>query len=385
MAGLVDDETPLVATPPPDLEPAPKKKSMMLLFSFLGMVAIGLGNKVFFKLQMIPMVNYPYDLNLWNTFVYIPLSFLYIIPMIIWGKQITPEQRAIPLYKFAIMGVLDGLAGILGAFAGNQLPGTLILLLQQSAIPVSMIASKLLLKVKYEIQHYIGACIVLAGLTVVLVPMIVKPDPTPSGSAPGPSPVMMGVWCGVMILSTVPMAASSVYKEKALGEQDVDVVYLNGWVAVFQFLVSLPLAIPAAYASNLTLKTLPKNIVDGALCYVGINSITTGDQPDHCEMAPVYVNVYLVFNVIYNILIIMILKYGSSNILWLALTLMVPLGYTAFSLHFVPGHQPLRYTSLIGLVIILGGLVMYRLFGPVKVWWTTRRNRQMGYVQTSDE
>lgn len=38
-------------------------------------------------------------------------SFLYIIPMIKWGKQITPEQRAIPWYKFAIMGGLDGIAG----------------------------------------------------------------------------------------------------------------------------------------------------------------------------------------------------------------------------------------------------------------------------------
>jgi hypothetical protein len=31
--------------------------------------------------------------------------------MIQWGKQITPEQRAIPWYKFAIMGGLDGIAG----------------------------------------------------------------------------------------------------------------------------------------------------------------------------------------------------------------------------------------------------------------------------------
>ena len=37
----------------------------------------------------------------------------------------------------------------------------------------------------------------------------------------------------------------------------------------------------------------------------------------------------------YNILIIMILKWGSSNILWLAMTIMVPLGNLAFALPFV--------------------------------------------------
>ena len=31
--------------------------------------------------------------------------------MIWFGSQITPEQRAIPKYKFAIMGLLDGIAG----------------------------------------------------------------------------------------------------------------------------------------------------------------------------------------------------------------------------------------------------------------------------------
>lgn len=32
------------------------------------------------------------------------------------------------------------------------------------------------------------------------------------------------------------------------------------------------------------------------------------------------------FNLNYNVLIILILKYGSSNILWLAMTVMVPMG-----------------------------------------------------------
>ena len=41
------------------------------------------------------------------------------------------------------------------------------------------------------------------------------------------------------------MCLSSVYKEKAFGEQDVGVIFLNGWVAVFQTVMSLPLAIPS--------------------------------------------------------------------------------------------------------------------------------------------
>jgi len=32
--------------------------------------------------------------------------------------------------------------------------------------------------------------------------------------------------------------------------------------------------------------------------------------PDHCETAPFFVSVYLCFNLIYNVVLIVILKYG---------------------------------------------------------------------------
>lgn len=42
------------------------------------------------------------------------------------------------------------------------------------------------------------------------------------------------------------------------------------------------------------------------------------------------------------------------------MTLMVPLGNVAFTLPFVPEHQGLRVTDIIGLIVICGGLVVYR-------------------------
>ena len=47
------------------------------------------------------------------------------------------------------------------------------------------------------------------------------------------------------------MCLSSVYKEKALGDDDIDVIFLNGWVAIFQFLSGLLFAVPSAYAMGL--------------------------------------------------------------------------------------------------------------------------------------
>jgi hypothetical protein len=165
------------------------------------------------------------------------------------------------------------------------------------------------------------------------------------------------------------MCLSSVYKEQALGEVEIDIVYLNGWVAVFQSLFSIPLCVPSSYAISLPINQILPNMYGGMLCWMGINSITNNDiigiYPDQCEMAPLYVTLYIFFNVIFNFLIVTILKHGSANILWMASTVIVPLSNVAFSLDFMPGHKPLQFMDILGLVVIMLGLVIYRFMSTI--------------------
>ena len=72
-------------------------------------------------------------------------------------------------------------------------------------------------------------------------------------------------------------------------------------------------------------------------------------------MSPLFVTLYLAFNIGYNILIILIIKFGSASLLFMALTIMVPLGNIAFTLDFVPQHKPLSPFDVIGLVVICSG------------------------------
>jgi drug/metabolite transporter (DMT)-like permease len=331
-------------------------KDRMLLISFCLMLVVGLMNKIFNKLMTIPMYNYPNTLNLLTTFWFVILCFCYIIPMARSGK-IPQDQLDMPRKPFAIMGGLDALAGIMQIFAATYLPGPLLILLQQAAIPVSMVISRYLLNAQYNKYQYLGAFIVAAGIAVVLAP-------TMNG---GGSPL----WAIVMIVSCVPMTLSSVYKEIALGAQELDPMYLNGWIAVFQFLFSLALCLPAAMASEPPVypADLPENIGNGFKCYVGENSKVCADDDgdddtpcsDECyPTAPIFVTVYLFVNFMYNVLILFILKYGSANLLWLAMTLMVPLGNVAFTLDFMPQHSSLLPTDIIGLVVICVGLGCYR-------------------------
>jgi len=350
-------EAPLLAP----TAPVKKDNSRALLISFLLMVLIGLGNKIFQVLQFIPMFNYPLFNNLLTSFIYLPTSFAYIIPMMKWGKAITPEQRAISQWKFFVMGGLDAIAGIMQSLGVNFLQnGSLVILLFQAAIPISMVISRVLLQEKYKHSQFVGAFIVAAGLVTVLLPKFVG-----DSSSTGSNPVL---WAGLLIFSCVPMCLSSVYKQKALGEVDVDPIYLNGWIAVWQFLLSLPLLIPSAPLSDVAIADIPQNLYDGWLCFTGVNSKLTGTDPDDCSMGPVYVPIYLVFNLGYNILIILILKYGSANILWLALTIMVPMGNVSFALDFMPKSRALQVWDIVGLIMIMMGLFCYRFWNPLMKW-----------------
>jgi len=54
------------------------------------------------------------------------------------------------------------------------------------------------------------------------------------------------------------------------------------------------------------------------------------------------------------------LRYGSANILWLAMTVMVPLGNLAFALPFMPQNTQITPFDMLGLAVIMAGLVGYR-------------------------
>jgi len=356
-----------------------KKDSRLLLMTFVLMLFVGLGNKIFQKLMTLPMRNYPNFLNLLTCFIFIPVCFAYIIPAARSG-YIPKEQIEMPKRPFFIMGALDAVAGIMSIFAATYLPGALIILLSQAAIPVSMIISRYLLKSQYSIWQYLGALTVAGGIFCVLAPSL-----SGGGASDGTN---IPLWATVMILSAFPTALSSVYKEIALGQTEIDPMYLNGWVAVFQFAISLVLCVPSSLASNppVPIPDLPANIWGGLKCFVGINTITDGDFPDNCSAAPAFVSIYLIFNQLYNILIILILKYGSANLLFMALTIMVPLGNVAFTLPFVPSNQPLKITDIAGLIIICSGLGLYRFAGEffARMGWCGEKRRPSANYSTGD-
>ena len=72
-------------------------QSSLLLWAFVAMTVIGLGNRIFGKLQTIPMHDYPFFSSLLSVFIYVPICFMYIIPAQCMGK-ISQAEKDIPRY-----------------------------------------------------------------------------------------------------------------------------------------------------------------------------------------------------------------------------------------------------------------------------------------------
>lgn len=89
---------------------------------------------------------------------------------------------------------------------------------------------------QYKQFQYLGALVVGAGIIVALIPQLT------SGNTD--SATTIAIWSAVLVLSCVPMTLSSVYKEMKLGDIEIDPIFLNVWVCVFQVISSFPLLVP---------------------------------------------------------------------------------------------------------------------------------------------
>ena len=177
----------------------------------------------------------------------------------------------------------------------------------------------------------------------------------------------------IFLLSVVPMALSTVFKEIAFGDTELDVNFVQFWVAVWQLVFGF-LLIPLNTLSflgpnSVPWSQLPSALGNGLKCLGGIDTIVTAcggadPQPpcDMCSGAFVPVVFYLIFNCGFNVFIMLVVKHGSAALFYVIMTLRLPLVNLAFSWSLIQNPpEPFSNYTIGGLLIIIAGLVAYRV------------------------
>jgi drug/metabolite transporter (DMT)-like permease len=366
------------------------------------------------------------------------MSFAYIIPVATfgWFNHSIPYSHLTYLSKkpFFIMGCLDAIGAAMQVLATVYLPGTLLVLIPQAAIPLSMLAGSWILREKYTQNQYLGASVVFCGILVVLYPILThqaeadhycraidldndcvlcEAETTQedclshlknydSGEAHNNNVTtwirslaavtggngtdsnddddnmdrycvwvsrkvsikdedwLVFAWSIVMLISCVPSVMSTVYKQVAL-QTPLDPILINGWVALFQFLCGTFLVVPSGLVSSPKVHPLElgTNWLHAMEClFTQTNSIHVGCHPDDCFRAALWVHMSLVNSAVYALAMIFVLKYGGCDLMYLGLTLVVPLGHLAFSFH--SSFSTTTIYDVLGLMVLVIGLFMYR-------------------------
>lgn len=227
--------------------------------------------------------------------------------------------------------------GLFKVCGGAGTSGPLQQLLIQAAIPFTMFFSFAVglgivvkifgptINVKYRWTHLVGAALIIGGIVLALVPTFLKKKKE-KGSGTKPAFAIM------FFLAVIPTAVSNVFKEIAFKGADLDIYLVNAWVATFQFVIGfplLPIGILVDEHPMAALKALPKEFLEGMLCFVG-----QGVDGKLCvqRLVMVHVLVYLFINIFYNIFVLSVLKYGSASLLQISSALLLPLANITFTI-----------------------------------------------------
>lgn len=345
-----------------------RHKILLSLYT-IGLLLSSVMNSIYFKKMTDAMPNYSWFLSQLTTSVYIPVFFGIVLYTYLQGN-LDDETTSFPKYRFLSIGSLDSLSGIMMILGGIHTSGTTQVVLQQAIIPITLLASVLILRARYHWLQYTGAVIIILGV------LVAKSRDLHQHSSTTQDLLVFNI---IFLLGGVPTALSSVYKEVAFSDVDLDVNYLQGWVALFQLLVGffiVPLNTLSILGSQrITWSQMPAVLINGSKClFTRTNCVVENcggiNQPpcDNCASSWIPVFTYLLFNIFYNLFTVLVIKHGSAALSILIATLKLPLTTFAFYSHYVMGENAVEphVTDFYGLGILLLGLGGYRYGGALR-------------------
>lgn len=300
--------------------------------------------------------------------VIMSVGYMAVLWPIVWykmyvSKTITKAHRAFPHKQLIIMASFDALSGIIGTWPLPYIPGSMVNVLSNAVLPLTMIMSTLFLRTRYHLNHYVGAALIITGMVVCIIPSF-------SGSG-DEKLINGGLWIPILMLSQIPDGASNVYKEFGLKGFVSDVWHVNAWISVYQVLWGL-LTIPTVFIpwpappGVDTGRILPSELFtylgNGWSCFAYGENIAPG-SPDVCTGVLEIFLLYLFFNLVFNQLMLVVFKNGSSVLAVVASAVRLPLVNVLLMSSFIagPAQDSITIYAWIALVILIGGLIVYRL------------------------
>ncbi|XP_030959373.1 protein CLT1, chloroplastic [Quercus lobata] len=316
-------------------------------------VVMGVGNRVLYKLALVPLKQYPFFLAQLATFGYVIVYFS-ILYLRYHAGIVTDEMLSLPKAPFLAVGLLEALGAATGMAAGAILSGASIPILSQTFLVWQIILSTVFLGRRYKVNQLLGCFLVAIGVIITVA----------SGSSAGHSLKEAGIfWSVLMVVSFLFQAADTVLKEVIFSDAaqrlkggSVDLFVVNSYGSAFQaFFICLLLPF-LSKLWGIPFSQLPNYLKDGAACFLNIGTLSSG-----CDGAPLLPLLFIVVNMGFNISLLYLLKISSAVVSSLASTFSVPISVYVFTLPLpylgVASSLPTGFVA--GAIILVMGLLIY--------------------------
>lgn len=323
------------------------------------LIAMGVANRVLYKLALVPMQHYVFFLA-----QSLAVSYVVVYGTMLWARYragiVTPAMLRFAASRWRMflgVGLCDTASQVLGFVGAAQLPGVLLPLLSQTFMVWQLIFNRLLLGRRFSVTQLAGVAAVVVGVSLA------------AGSTQQQATAMVVPLAPALLylLSVQFPALVSVIKEgffadarRALGGQQIDIFVVNTSASVAQMLCTLCTLPLLAHSRGIT--DLPKHIGDGLLCLRGVTPSCGAD----CSGAPLLPVLYIASNVAFNVLALYLLRTLGSVSVSLTIAPVVPLTVAAFALLPLPLLPPVARPSgvfVAGVAVLLAGIALYNVQG----------------------
>ncbi|XVF69509.1 hypothetical protein PTKIN_Ptkin11bG0087400 [Pterospermum kingtungense] len=322
-------------------------------------VVFGVGNRVLYKLALVPLKHYPFFLAQLATFGYV-LVYFSILYLRYHAGIVTDEMLSMPKAPFIAVGLLEALGAVTGMAAGAILSGASIPILSQTFLVWQILLSIIFLGRRYRVNQLLGCFLVAVGVIITVA----------SGSGTGHSLKEAGIfWSLLMIVSFLLQAADTVLKElifkdavRRLKSGSVDLFVVNSFGSAYQALFICLLLPFLSKLWGIPFSQLPNYLKDGAACFLNIG----GTLSSGCDGAPLLPLLFVIVNMGFNISLLHLLKISSAVVSSLASTFSVPISIYVFTLPLpylgVASSLPTGFVA--GAIILVTGLLIYAWSPP---------------------
>ncbi|KAG8660261.1 protein CLT1, chloroplastic isoform X2 [Manihot esculenta] len=318
-----------------------KNRKLEVAVAVAATVILGVGNRVLYKLALVPLKHYPFFLAQLATFGYV-LVYFTILHIRYNAGLVTDEMLSLPKAPFLLVGLLEALGAAAGMAAAAMLSGASIPILSQTFLVWQILLSITFLGRRYKVNQLLGCFLVAIGVIITVA----------SGSSASHSIKDAGIfWSLLMIFSFLLQAADTVLKGGS-----VDLFVVNSYGSAFQALFVCLLLPFMSKLWGIPFSQLPSYLKDGAVCFLNIGSLSSG-----CDGAPLLPLLFVLVNMGFNISLLHLLKISSAVVSSLASTFSVPISVYVFTLPLpylgVASSLPTGFVA--GAIILVLGLFIY--------------------------